>query len=284
MSMTLEEVITHAEAAIRLPKSAMQIHDIAQNPDTELAELVAAVETDPAFSARLLRLANSSLYSRGVEVSSLDQAIGRVGNNEVSQLALVLSAAEEFSALETDLMKMTSFWKHSLTTAILARNIMRSLKLKADGVFSAGLLHDMGLLVLFHVQTAEMRDVLQQALEQDEDSVIAMERELLGFDHTLVGSTIAEDWKLPGAIGAAIRFHHAPSEADVFPEIVASVALANAIESAELPDEEYQGPVEIDADFRQEIQGIINIERVAEQEAAMLRTAELEAQQLLSYF
>ncbi|MEO0576527.1 MAG: HDOD domain-containing protein [Pseudomonadota bacterium] len=284
MSMTLEEVISHAEAAIRLPKSAMQIHDIAQNPETELSELVAAVETDPAFSARLLRLANSSLYSRGVEVSSLDQAIGRVGNNEVSQLALVLSAAEEFSGLETDLMKMTSFWKHSLTTAILARNIMRSLKLRADGVFSAGLLHDMGLLVLFHVQTAQMRDVLQQALEQDEDRVIDMEREMFGFDHTVVGKTIADDWQLPGAIGATIRYHHAPEDADSHCEVVASVALANAIESADQPDDDHEGSVAIATPFRESIQRIINIEPIADREAQMLRSAQSEAEELQTYF
>lgn len=283
MERTLDHVVAAAEAAVRLPRSAIQVHDLATNPETELDDLVHAIEIDPAFAARLLRLANSSLYSPNDEVVDLKTAIIRVGNREIAQLALVLAATSEFSALENELLNVSSFWNHSLTTAVMAKKILVHYGYASEGVFSGALLHDLGLLALFYAQPEAMADVLEDSLETDYEDLIEAERHVLGFDHAEVGATIASDWELPEVIVESIRYHHSPKDAEKFPQIVAAIALANCLETEGVVDEE--NPVAaVSENIQEQLSAILDLESVSSVLKDIQVESQAEATELLMLF
>ncbi len=236
-TLSLDEVVQSAERMLRLPKSALAIYDLVQNEDSSLNEVSIAIEADPAFAAQLLRLANSTIYSRGVKVSDLDTAVRRIGRSDVGQLAFMMAFGPAISVLENTLMSTTSYWKHSVTTGILARRIARRCGMKTDAVFCAALLHDIGLQVMFALLSEDMMKVLEQSLDLDEAHIIS-EFENLGYDHTVVGAAVATAWNLPSPMVEAIRYHHHPSEAKDYPKVSAVVALANLLSNRSMHDEE----------------------------------------------
>ncbi|MFK8053467.1 MAG: HDOD domain-containing protein [Woeseiaceae bacterium] len=282
MKKSIDEIVARALASIRIPKSAFEIHRLATDPDAESATLLAAVETDPALAARLLRLANSSIYSRGIDVTSLDQALKRVGNREIADLALALASASQFSNMENELMRTSSFMNHSLSTAVLARSILARCKQPTDSVFCAGLLHDLGLLALFAINTDEMSDVLNYSLDLDQVNLVAAENALLGYDHTMVGELIAQDWGLPEAIVQTMRHHHKPSDADEeYSPTVASVALANLLVSTGVSKSEF---TDQEALVYEQAGEILTMEKINGLERQMLDSAEKETAELQAVF
>ncbi|MFK8031502.1 MAG: HDOD domain-containing protein [Gammaproteobacteria bacterium] len=280
MQQTMDQVLAVADAAIRLPRSALQIYDLAQNPEVKKRDLVAAIETDPAFASRLLRMANSPIYSGRIEVTNLNQAILTVGNREIAQLALVLATSSEFSKLETELLHLTSFWSHSLTTAVLARKIVKKVGGMSGDVFCAALLHDLGQLVLFHTCTSQMTDVLEQSLDDENSDLASVEQRILGFDHTRVGEKLAINWGLPDVIVATIRYHHDPMLTDRHHQTVAAVAYANSLEAnglsmaGSLPD--------LSVPFLTQVETMLGPDY--ESYASLLEESQEEANGLLSFF
>ena len=237
MSENLTTTLAKAEAALRLPPSALRIYELTQLEGTSLEELVNLAQVDPTFVSTLLRLANSPTYTRGTEVTSIDIAISRLGFKEVGQLAIVLATAKEFSKMETDLLRSSSYWSHSVTTAVLARKKARACKLSDSGIFVAGLLHDLALPIQFSLCGDEMIRALDISIIDDDISLLSAESQMLGFNHTELGSQLAELWKLPSIVIETIRHHHEPEAAEQHREAVAVVAWANIVESLGTSDD-----------------------------------------------
>lgn len=272
-----------ADEAIRLPKSATQIYELASRPETDADELVRAIEVEPGFAAKMLRLANSPIYSPSGGVVNIEEAILRLGRREVAQLAIAMSAGSEFSILENELLKLSSFWKHSLTTAVLTQKILKSFDCKADGGFCAGLLHDLGLMVMFYFQSSLMADVLDYSLESERLDLVDAEKHMLGFDHTEVGSAIAENWGLPDAIAEAIRYHHSPAKAKNHIELVHAVAFANALESADFLDDTLGFPF-VKKTIQDQIASIFDLEVIRPVQQQLINESKAEAAELLHLF
>ena len=231
MALSLDAILHQADSEIRLPQSALDIMQMSHDPGTETPELIRAIERDPVFVARLLRLANSPTYSRGAAVTSIERAVMLLGFREVGQLAFALSAAKGFRKLENELLRVSSFWNHSLTTAVLARQRAEALGIDADGLFVAALLHDLGLLAQFCLCSEHMREALQVSLFDDDIDLLTAEQELLGFTHPELGALICRQWRLPPVIIDPVQYHHAPGNSTEHREAVAVVAWANVVET-----------------------------------------------------
>jgi putative nucleotidyltransferase with HDIG domain len=177
------------------------------SPDFYLDEVRRLVESDPALAARILRVANSAAYRVHGPCASVAQAIVRIGATNVSGLAMAMSAMTLFNDLGGVGRKIRD---HSAGTAVVARELAICLDQGAlsSKVFLAGLLHDVGKLLL--IQTGDAAYTAMVARELSPCSLHLREQALWGFDHAILGAHVLRSWKMPAPIPQLIACHHQP--------------------------------------------------------------------------
>ena len=182
--------------------------DIANDPNSTASDLVKVVETDPALSARILRCVNSSAYALRVRITNLQRAISFLGMREIRRLAVTASISELFTQdEEIGPYRRRGLWKHLVAVGLCARLIaMRQKMVDFEDAFLAGLLHDIGIVLEDQYAHGRFRTVLE-ALDNN-TTLIETEQKYLGFDHAKLGATIAELWRFPERVQAAIGHHH----------------------------------------------------------------------------
>ncbi|MDT3736965.1 MAG: HDOD domain-containing protein [Denitratisoma sp.] len=196
-----------------LPALPAVVGDIlgAIEDETETVErLVGRVNADPVLVARILGAANAAAQGGRQRIGSLMDAITLLGFNRVRQLVLMTALVRQFQPLAPG-FDPTAFWRHSFAVAACAGALARETAFDEELAFNAGLLHDIGQLLIVVAFPREFEEILARmaALDTDTDTVEA-EREVLGLDHGQVGSILAGYWRLPEAFVEAIDGHHQP--------------------------------------------------------------------------
>jgi putative nucleotidyltransferase with HDIG domain len=191
-----------------------QITKVINDPRTSVKDVAAVMSEDAAMSAKVLRLSNSAFYGARSEITGIRQAILVLGLAAVKSLVLSSSVFDMFKSQKLDTEFQEAFWRHSLATALAGRMIIkqhRSLSCYDPEVaFSAGLLHDIGKLIICCFMPEEHKQIKQQLKEQRLSDYQA-EESVIGYPHTLIGRMLAQNWKLPTSIQEAIEFHHSPT-------------------------------------------------------------------------
>ena len=229
-SAPIEAVVRWIQDVSTLPQVALKVMEVARDPDSGAADLKTVVEGDPALAARVLRMVNSAAYGVRSAVTNLHQAISYLGFNQIRNLALTASVAEIFKKGDGfGTYQRTGLWRHLVSVGICARLVsVRSGMPEFEDAFLAGLLHDIGIIFEDQHAHRHFRQVIAEL--SDDSTLVAVETKHLGFDHCLLGGRIAEEWRFPNVVQAAIRFHHAPNGyADEGADIVHCVEIANAI-------------------------------------------------------
>ena len=230
MNETPNDLAKNVTQLVSFPDIALQI-DQKLSTDCDIDEIGAIIEPDPPLSAALLRLANSAMYNVGRSISTVSQALMLVGLREARDIAFGVSARSTFDGIPNALIGVRDFWEHSLYCACAAQYLASAAKLRtADSMFTAGLLHDIGQLVMFNQCPDRSRRALQLSLEDNDGLTPHLsEREVFGFDHTAVGAALAETWRFPQGLCACIRWHHDPFAADQ--EYTAAAAIVHTANS-----------------------------------------------------
>lgn len=231
MNSRVAELVRGIGGLVTLPDVFVRINQLLESPDSTTADIASAVSQDPAFTVRLLRVANSPFYGFSAAVDTVPKAVSVIGTGQVRNLALATAVASTFAGLPNTLVSMANFWRHSLYCALAARMLARQVRgCDADAVFTAGLLHDIGELVIFNRLPDQAREALQRVLDSvDELPVYQAEREVMGFDHAEVGGELARQWRLPGLLEECILCHHEIELAQRYPLEVAVVHIANIL-------------------------------------------------------
>lgn len=207
-----EEIVKHETELASFPDLYFRLKDMLESPSSSAKRIAGLVSGDVGLSAKLLRLVNSPIYAPATPVDSVARAVTLIGTNELATLALGITAINYFQDIPPELIDMPAFWRHSLTCAVLAQTLARRQGLPPERFFTAGLLHDVGRLLLFkklpYVSTEAMIHVRENFLP-----LFEAERILLEFDHTDVSKVLLAEWKFPEAIAGAINFHHDPMRA-----------------------------------------------------------------------
>jgi putative nucleotidyltransferase with HDIG domain len=205
-----------------MPRAAQQAFEIATNPNSEAEEYVTLVERDEGLSARVLKIANSVYYNRGSGSKTIAEAINVIGITELSGL-LNASALSHFFPSRHPLR--VTLWKHNIGVAVAARVLARSANPSApEQAFLAGLMHDIGKLLMVQQQPTMYERVVKRAHAEGLESATA-ETEEFPFDHTQVGHLIAERWKFSADLITVISSHHRPWS-DIAPRSVTAVVKA----------------------------------------------------------
>ncbi|KUK32584.1 MAG: Metal dependent phosphohydrolase [Thermoanaerobacterales bacterium 50_218] len=227
---TLERIVQDVQDLPALPQIVEQVIRVTEDPDSTVKELNDIICQDQALTARILRLANSAYYGFPRRISTVVEAIVILGFNTIRNLVL---AASVYDLLSREVpgyqLGKGELWRHSIACAMAARLLARQVRFPApDQAFVAGLLHDIGKIVL----SVYMQDAYLEIINTVKEKRIPFsqaEKDVLGFTHAEVGAKVAEKWNFPVPLVEAIAFHHEPTRARENARLTALVHIADAI-------------------------------------------------------
>ncbi len=196
-----------------IPQVLLRFLRVAEDDRVSIAELAVLVGHDPALSARFLTIANSAALRRDREITSLEQCIIALGTRLARTLAACLAIQNVFARAAGEIQyDFRGFWGHSLKVAEMSRAMALNKNYPdTEEAFLAGLMHDVGLLLLLGSEGDRYGELLRKSI--DESVLNDMEKPMIGTDHAAVGAWLVDHWKLPSFMSDAILFHHkAPGE------------------------------------------------------------------------
>lgn len=209
----LQAMVARIDSLPSPPALYHELMELISHSDTSLNLIGLTIERDPAMTSKILKLVNSSFFGMRRRVTSASQAVSLLGLDLVK--SLVLSSHIFTQAVGEDTMQfVSSLWEHSLRTAATARNIMKAQQADnrtAEEAFTAGLLHDLGKLVLVTHLSQHYLDLIAESAEKD-IPLMELEKLVIGATHAEMGAYLLGLWGLPDAIVEAVAYHHNPSE------------------------------------------------------------------------
>lgn len=222
----LEQLVGQSKDLYSLPAVAIKVLELTSNPLVDAASLKASIGCDPALTTKILRVVNSSLFGLSGRVSDLNQALALLGIKPLKLLVLGFSLPDSLFANVAEEI-LGRYWRETLTRAVTARELAeQAWKIPGDEAFIAGLLKDLGMLVLIQGLGTPYLNVVRRIREQGGD-LRAVERHAIGFDRTQLTARLLEQWGLPDTLVAAVSADHdlvAPRDAShsdsVLPRIV----------------------------------------------------------------
>jgi len=190
-----------------LPAVVVELLASMEADEVDAHLLGAKIATDQSLTAKTLRLANSSFYGMASKVTSIHQAIAVLGVHSIRTLVTACAVTGSFPADANLRFNFKGFWRHSVGTAVCARLLAPHLKLNPEAAFTAGLLHDIGTLVL--ATRLPQKYELMLAYRREHDCYLAeAERAVFGTDHAAVGSALAAHWRFPASMQNAVAADH----------------------------------------------------------------------------
>lgn len=222
--------------------AANQALQMVRQPDCSVQRFTKIVNMDPQLAARVLGIANSCLYSPRNPIESLERAVALLGFQECQNIivATCVSRLMQHRSLSDEESK-TQLCRHSLMTSLTARFLSNDFRLSFQGAdVTAGLLHDIGRLLLLICDAGLYRQAEGHRFDQD-DTLCARELELFGVDHCVVGGRLCDSLGLPPRLGDVVRYHHQPQRAEYDERLVRLVAAAdhaaNHLQQGNSPEE-----------------------------------------------
>ena len=208
----MEDILRTEVGLSSFPDVYFRVSEALQSPKSSVSHIADLISKDTALSAILLKLANSAIYGVPAKVDSISRATALIGGRALSLLALGVSAIQNFKDIPVEWVNMESFWKHSVSVAVIAQ-ILASKKNPRiiEQAFVAGMLHDIGRLVLFRHAPFTMARLISASAER-KIPLAAMEKEVLGFDHGELGGKLLERWNFPLSLSDMVLQYHGPEE------------------------------------------------------------------------
>jgi len=231
--LNFEQLIQDDTKLSTLPDVLAKINETIAKPNSSAADIADVISKDANLSACVLRIANSAFYGFPSKIDTLSRAIALLGTQQVSSLCYAVNVIGMFKHIPSSLVDMKSFWKHSLACAITARIIAGYKNIRnTERLFVAGLLHDIGRLILFnHSQLYAVFTLIKA--KQHNSMLYVTENETLGHSHARIGGYLLQKWNLPASLETVIIHHHSPMQAaNVLEASIVHVAdiIANAME------------------------------------------------------
>jgi len=187
-----------------------QFNACLDKPGATALDFSEILSKDPVLTLKVLKLVNSAYYGLRSQVDNVAQAVTIVGLNELRDLVLSVCVMEFFDGLPEELASLKDFWRHSVLCSLIAKKLQKASSLKlSESMFTAGLLHDVGSLIILLRMPEIAKGVLDRAVRQNAD-IYLLEQQELGFDHADVSGALIEHWGLPEFLIEVCRAHHQP--------------------------------------------------------------------------
>jgi len=215
-SINLKQAITKLDTLPMMPVIAQKLLALPLNTDDGEAKLLKLIGLDPLISAKIIGLANTSLFGSPVKVASIGDAAMRLGLTRVKSVAISIATMSVLTRIPEGKLRTNDLWMHSMGIAVSMRAIAKAMPVHVrpleDHIFLAGLLHDIGYMALGFLNTAAS-DALHIELQASSGRpVLEIEQELIGITHCEIGAKLGHHWDLPEEIIAVMKYHHTPDE------------------------------------------------------------------------
>ncbi|MFZ6752697.1 HDOD domain-containing protein [Undibacterium sp. Dicai25W] len=205
----LESIVKHLKDLPTLPEVAQELLTELDDDESSLESISEKIAMDQAITAKVLKLANSSHFGVNSRVVTIQQATAMLGVQNIKNLIRLTIMVNRFPVTNCPGFDFRAFWRHGIATANCAELISRALHMKHDFAFTAGLLHDIGRLVLVTHCPAEYAEVIRYR-NQNKCELLDAERHILEVDHIEAGVVLAHLWNFSDAVQDAIKGHHNP--------------------------------------------------------------------------
>lgn len=217
------QLVSKIDAMPTLPALVGRVLTITADPESSADELLSAIEPDQSMTVKILKVANSAFYSRVSKVATLRQAVMLLGFQEVRNLLLASAVFNNFRKIQkVKGFDAQAFWRHSFVTGLAAKMLADPLKLAGGEMFIAGLIHDIGKLVLLTALPLDFIRTMKMSGNYGLENLVA-EKHLLGMTHPQVGMQVLKRWNFPNHLVMATGFHHHPATDDslmIYPLVV----------------------------------------------------------------
>ncbi len=225
----VKKIIEGTKTLIAPPDVWFRFNEAVNTPSTTIQDISEIIKTDPSLVANVLKVVNSPFYGIRSKVDTISRAITIIGLDDLYNIITSVVAVNSFSKIATDLVKPATFWRHSFCTGILAKKIAQNCNvLHTERLYVAGLLHDIGSLLLYSKYPTESEQIIKQSAG-DEEIHYRIEKEMLGFTHADIGAELLTMWGLPDPLTKTIRMHHEPCADEDIVLDACIIHLANAL-------------------------------------------------------
>jgi putative nucleotidyltransferase with HDIG domain len=211
--MNAEELIAKVPNLPAPSFSVTRLLQLFARPDADHDEVICIVKQDGVLSAKLLARCNSATFGLASPVGSVDQAVFYLGHSQIHRIIMAISFGAALNpTLPGYAIEDGGLWRHSLVTAYATDRVLKatSVNLEPSIAYTAGLIHDIGKVVISYALNALSQELIRQIVYRGEHTFLEAEREVLGVDHAEVGAGLLQQWRLPDSIIEAVAHHHAP--------------------------------------------------------------------------
>ena len=210
----VKSLVSHKIELPSPPNIVVRILEAVRDEESSFTELGKIISADPALTAKLLQVANSSMYGFGGRVKSIESALAILGINSLKNIALSFIIVRNFQGRSHSFFDFQYFWKRSVTAAVAAKMLAPLVKYQNEDTFVSGLLQDIGILVFFHHCTDTYMEVRELRNSTDVPGHV-IERKILGLCHAEMAGMLLKRWGLPESIYLPVVYHH---HGDTVPE------------------------------------------------------------------
>ncbi len=271
------------------PAIAVKILNTVQNAEFSLGDLETIISADPALISKMLRIVNSVMYSLPNKVGNISRALSILGTNLIKNVALSFVIAGDLHRNDDSSFDFDYFWRRSVTAAVAAELVMGLTKKKDEDIFVAGLLQDIGVLILYLAKGKEYDAALKHCIVNGGTNLAPIEQELFRYDHQQVGCLLLDSWGIPESITVPTRFHHNPDLAPAEYRHTALVlkianllsAICNGCETTDLV-QELQNRLSVSFDIHPE-QSRALLDDVAQKSIDILQIFQIDASTIKPY-
>lgn len=209
----VQESLKKVTTIATLPEVTARIIKTVEDPKSTAQQLHQIISHDPALVTRILKVVNSAFYGLPGQIGSVERAIVLLGLNAIKNIAVAASLGQMFRGVKLcEGFSAKDLWTHCIGVAVTARELARQLKVPiADEAFLAGMIHDIGILVLLQTQPEQLQHVCD-IVRRDGRNFTEVEKEVMGVDHQQLGMGLAEMWRFPRPCQLVAGYHHRPTE------------------------------------------------------------------------
>lgn len=227
MGKLVKSFVEDQSALVSPPDVWLRLNDVLQDSSASASDMAEVAARDPALTSKVLKVVNSPFYGFPARVDTLSRAITILGVNELFNIITSITVAKVFTEVPNALVRPETFWRHSLCTALAARRVAKRARiLHPERLYIAGLLHDIGSLLLYR-KFPEKAAAALLASNGNEEVLYSVETDLFGFNHAQVGAEVMRLWNLPPHLVGAVKYHHEPALTSEYGRDAAIVHISN---------------------------------------------------------